>query len=1208
MKLRSLFASDVTRDISPVVYFHEQSPAKLAEEVREYIITGGFDETHPHHKRVPNGIHEQYVRLLTGISAALDSGNTGLPASWISGFYGSGKSSFAKLLGLALDGVALPDGRSLAQAWLERDTSPRAKELRDAYAQLRAKIDPIAVVFDIGGVARDNEHIHTAAVRMIQRRLGYSNDPHVAEMELKLERDGHYPRFQELALEELGQPWSEACTQAMADDAFSTVIARLFPERYTDPMAWLTSRAGTYSYAASVEEASRAIADMLKFRRPNATLFVVIDEVSQYVHQDTGRMLKLQSFVSDLGQRHRGKVWLLATGQEKLEEGGEGVLAKMKDRFPAALRVHLAVTNIRDVVHKRLLAKTPEATELLRDRFQKHRNELRLFAYDCDTITEDDFVEVYPMLPGHIDLILQITSALRTRSTRSQGDDQAIRGLLQLLGELFRSQKLADAELGALVTLDQIYEVQHTALDSDIQASMARIQHHCATHAKDGDRALAWKAARAVALLELIQERVPTDARLVAACLYDRLDRGSQVTAVQEALEELRRANLLGYSEKQGYKIQSTSGEEWERERRDLNVSQEQRSELIQDQLRSLVSDLDKPRLDGRPFPWLALFSDGRRASDVRLVDQRDPAAFTIDVRMPSSAEEREPAVWIARSTESLMTNRLIWVAGDTAELEEAAKELGKSTALIKRYEGRSQTLPGERQRLWHDERNRRDHELQPRLRRAVEAAWLDGRFYFRGAVTTAREIASSAGSALLREAERVLRALFPHLISTRLSDAEVMQLIETELNAPSPKFLDELGILELENGRYIPACSGVVPQRVLEYVTTGGGATGAALYQHFGGPPYGYPPEVVRACVAGLLRASRIKIQPDVGDEITATRDAGVRDVLDKERGFKAATIFPVTDDGIGMKGRARICKFFEARLGLSLDREANAIAEAVSGQFPLQMERLRGVFEQLRRLPGHRSPPEALIRLEEALQRCYKLVRHTDPTVREVARQLDALNDGIEKLGVYAAELTPAAVDAVCTADDVARYQLAQLVAIGHTSPELEAARARIEQQLASEAPWRGISRLADDLALVTEAYREVRHAMLAQQETAAEAARARVKLREGFALLTADQSHHVLRPITEARVVTDETAISPSLEQLRDRFERALPIAESEAIERLDKLRSDGKQPLVRKVTHQLANREIASLDELERVLAELRERVTAELTAGHKVRLV
>ena len=111
--LADLFVHKVTRDIPPVVYFHEQSPDKVAAEVAEYIVTGGWPPNHPHHKRVPQGIHEQYVKLLTGIVSELDRpGGPDLPTIWISGFYGSGKSSFAKLLGLSLDGLALPDGRS----------------------------------------------------------------------------------------------------------------------------------------------------------------------------------------------------------------------------------------------------------------------------------------------------------------------------------------------------------------------------------------------------------------------------------------------------------------------------------------------------------------------------------------------------------------------------------------------------------------------------------------------------------------------------------------------------------------------------------------------------------------------------------------------------------------------------------------------------------------------------------------------------------------------------------------------------------------------------------------------------------------------------------------------------------------------------------------------------------------------------------------
>ena len=83
--LHTLFKSDVTRDISPVVYFHEQTPAKIQTEVSEYIITGGWPEGHPNRQRVPDGIHEQYVRLLRGISRELDKpGGPELPTAWIS--------------------------------------------------------------------------------------------------------------------------------------------------------------------------------------------------------------------------------------------------------------------------------------------------------------------------------------------------------------------------------------------------------------------------------------------------------------------------------------------------------------------------------------------------------------------------------------------------------------------------------------------------------------------------------------------------------------------------------------------------------------------------------------------------------------------------------------------------------------------------------------------------------------------------------------------------------------------------------------------------------------------------------------------------------------------------------------------------------------------------------------------------------------------
>ena len=1211
MKIKDLFESDVTRDIAPVVYFHEQSPDKLQSEVREYIITGGFPEEHPNYKRVPDGIHEQYVRLLGAILEELDrSGGPDLPASWISGFYGSGKSSFAKLLGLALDGVELPDGKSMAEALLARDNSPRASEFNDAWSALRKKIDPIAVVFDIGGLARDNEHIHSVCVRQVQNRLGYcSTQPLVAEFELGLERDGRWSDFEEKAREVLGKPWSEVKDTALADDDFSAVMHALDPDKYTDPMSWFQSRAGTITQSSAAADATRAVADMLKYRAEGKTLFVVVDEVSQYIHQDDQRMLKLQSFVSELGQRLKGKAWLLVTGQQKLEEADDThVLSKLKDRFKPKLRVHLAATNIRDVVHKRLLQKTSEADANLRDLFRKHRNDLKLFAYGCEDITEEDFVEVYPLLPGHIDLLLQITTALRVRSTRSQGDDQAIRGLLQLLGELFREQDLAEMPAGRLVTLDQIYEVQHTALDSDVQNTLVRVLDYCAKN----NLHLAARAAKAVALLELIQDTIPTDANFVARCLFDQLDAGKQDEKITEALEELRRANLLAYSEKLGYKVQSSSGEEWENERRNLPIGRDALVGHIKDALKYLLSGPSRPTIDGRAFPWMAYFSDSQRADDDLLQDTRDPANITFDFRLLSRGD-RDPAQWVNRSSDDKkLRNRVIWVAEDASDLESQAREYGRSLTMLSKWRPRRESLTNDKKHLLLQE-EARSEELERRLQAAVDAAWVGGNLYFRGGSTKASELGTSFAAALSMAGNQFLRPLYPNFLPLQISPTELLQLLDPSLNAPSPKYLEgELGILSLDAGKYVPSCEGVVPIGIMQFIEQERGVGGELLLKQFGGPPYGYTSGVVQACVAGLLRASKVRIEAEGGQVLTAQRDAGARDVFEKERGFRRASFFPAEEGTIGARDVNKICQFFDSKLNAKLDRSQGDIADAVSQYFPVQLQRLRDVLTRLNQLPSRvgepRDTPHALAQLEKAIDACLRVVRQTEPTLQAVKQNLDALNDGFEQLAIYDVELTEAALQAVREAEDVANYQLSQLEKLGESSSELDAASDKIRIQLSAEKPWRDLASIEPELDTIRSLYVEIRRRLLSTNGELEEAVRGQIKGREGFATLTAEQSNHVLRPIAVALPNTTEDAVSPILVDLRDGAQAALARAEEEANENLDKVLSEGNEPQVRKVAVRLRNREIKSQAELETVIDEIRSRVEPELREGRRVRLV
>ncbi len=1208
--IQEIFASDVTRNIAPVVYFHEQDPAQVAGEVSEYIVTGGYPQADPRHQRIPSGIHEQFVRLLSGLAAELARpGGADLPASWISGFYGSGKSIFAKLLGLALDGMTLPDGRSLADALLARDDSPLATELGDAWAAARSRIDPMAVVFDVGTVARDDEHIHAAARRQIAVRLGYCATSHlVAEHELKLELDGGWPDLEARAEEVLGIPWADAKQDELAEEHFSQLMHALRPERYIEPMSWFDSHVGMATGAgSSVEETTRDVARMLELRAPGKTLFLVVDEVSQYIHHNESRMLKLQSFVSDLGQKLKGRVWLLATGQQKLEDSeDESNIGKLKDRFPPRLRVHLAPTNIRDVVHKRLLrkdsVKDPTKVQALRDLFQQHRPDLKLYAYACEQVTEEDFVEVYPMLPGHVDLLMQMTSVLRTRSTRVKGDDYAIRGLLQLLGEMFRQQRLGEQELGALVTLEGIFEIQQTALDVDTQNSLTRV---LSDEALAGDE-LALKAAKAVALLGLIQEQTPTTSTLISQCLYARLGQGDLEPPLRQALERLQDRGHVTYSEKLGYQLQSSAGQEWQRERDARAVVRDELSQLVAEKLGELAGNLDLPRLAGKSFPWAALYSDGAQRHDERLLAPRDPATVTLDFQYQTNPEKRARDLWIQASDADALRDRMIWVCGSPGDLAGALRELARSRYMVRRYENRVRSLPRDRQLQVYAEQGRLD-ELESKASDAVAAVFLAGEIYFRGRPLDKHHHGSTFGTLVPRLGEIVLPTLFDRYVDLAVTPAELAQLLEPQLSGPSHKFMTGgLGILDLDAGKYVFTCSGEVPSRVAQYLRESQGIAGGPLLAHFGGPPYGYPPDVVKAALAGLLRAEKIRIRPEAGPEITSIRDPGARDVFNKDRDLKRADVLPADEVVISGRDRVAICRFFSDHLHVELDRESDAIADAVFHHFPRQEQRLRELEAVYLRLPGREQLPGALARLAPALDAC-KRSRHVEATVVAARENLDALRDGIQQLGILRSELTPEAVDAVIAAGRLLARQARQLEEAGDVG-EAAAGVEAVRKQLASERPWREIARLEPQMAALRERYREARLALIEHQEQQAEEIRLRVKQRQGFAGLAEDRVHRVLHPIQEALYETSPDDVEPSLLQLRDSGSARLAVAERQTHELLDHALAEASAVQVVKLSHKLSGREVGSEREVDLLLDELRERILAQLEDETRVRLI
>jgi hypothetical protein len=254
---------------------------------------------------------------------------------------------------------------------------------------------------------------------------------------------------------------------------------------------------------------------------------------------------------------------------------------------------------------------------------------------------------------------------------------------------------------------------------------------------------------------------------------------------------------------------------------------------------------------------------------------------------------------------------------------------------------------------------------------------------------------------------------------------------------------------------------------------------------------------------------------------------------------------------------------------------------------------------------LPNSPNLPETLIKLRQALENCTRS-RQVEDTVSGVKKHLDALRDGIEQLGIINAEMTEAKIEAVAQACEVKNHQIAQLKEIGQAA-EIAEAIETLKAHLGLERPWRDIESLQPHLQVICDRYREVRLELINQQEQEAQKIETNIKRRNGFGRLSEEKSSNVLNSVKKARCQTTDDALYPRLLELRDTT--SLKQAEQEANEKLDRVLAEETQiqVIAINITKDLINREIASQEEVEALVTELRDRLLNQLKDNVRIRI-
>src|SRR4051812_2087905 len=554
--IKTLFANDIHRRIEEVIKVDQTDGEILREEISEYVVTDAirshYTGVYEAYRETPNKPHEG-------------------TAIWVSGFFGSGKSSFAKMLGLSIANRVIA-GESAAERYAKRTGDPKLQVLLKAIAE---KIPTHAVIFDVStdrGIRSGNQTLTEIMYGLFLQSLGYSKDLDLSELEIALEGEGRLLEFESAYRQRFEKDWNtDKGMLAFSLGRASEVMHLLEPRTYPVADSWVKGikQRADISPGKLAERASV----LMKRRRPGQTLMFVADEVGQFVARDVQKMLDLQAVVQSLGRVGRGKLWVVVTSQEKLGELVSGLddtkieLARLMDRFP--LQVHLEPSDISEVTSRRVLSKNANAEAALGKLFDEYRGRLtdhtRLTAeIKLPELTRDGFVDLYPLLPYQIDLVVGIVSGLRTQGGSSKHVGGANRTIIKLAQQLLINPAvhLADAPLGDLVRLDQVYDLVEGNIGSEVRAKIAAI-------AKELNHPLAQPVAKVICLLQYVKS-VHRSAENIAAALHSSVGGDSQLASVKEALRDLEVAQKVRHGD-DGYRIPTPAEDDWERQRNGIS-------------------------------------------------------------------------------------------------------------------------------------------------------------------------------------------------------------------------------------------------------------------------------------------------------------------------------------------------------------------------------------------------------------------------------------------------------------------------------------------------------------------------------------------------------------------------------------------------------------------------------------------------------------
>ena len=457
MKIGEMFEKPIDREINGVIKVGQKDEENIYQELNEYVVT---DELRKHFK-------EFFSVYNNSLNNPTD--NIGV---WITGFFGSGKSHFLKILSYILDSnLEVEDIDNPGEIRRPIDFFKEDKKIEDpmviADMMNSSNVSTDVILFNIDSKSSNSESekdkILAVFLKVFNEMRGYCTEyPFLADFEKKLEQENIYDDFKTTFKSVNGENWEEKRDDYyyISDDIVETIVKIGF---MSEDAANNWADKAEDNFNMSIEKFAREVNDYCKSKGKNHHVVFLVDEVGQYIGEDTKLMLNLQSITEDLGSKCKGKAWVVVTSQQNIDDivdvKGKD-FSKIQGRFKT--RLSLTSSSVDEVIRKRILTKKDPVHQSLKASYPQYKSILKntfIFTESANMrnyTSAEEFAAIYPFVPYQFNLLQAVLTAIREHGASGKHLGEGERSMLAVFQD--SAKAMMNREEETLVPFNVFYD------------------------------------------------------------------------------------------------------------------------------------------------------------------------------------------------------------------------------------------------------------------------------------------------------------------------------------------------------------------------------------------------------------------------------------------------------------------------------------------------------------------------------------------------------------------------------------------------------------------------------------------------------------------------------------------------------------------------------------------------------------------------------